>query len=94
MTRSLPLVTSSEPGPALVAAAKFPSSLPPRWDRRDGGGAGSSREYRAAAAADPRPSPHGSIAQLYRTATPAHARPSTPTDGHHKENQDWGWSGL
>ena len=58
MTRSLPLVTSSEPGPVLVAAAKFPSSLAPRWDRRDGGGAGSSREYRAAAAADPRPSPH------------------------------------
>jgi hypothetical protein len=57
VTRSLPLVTSSEPGPVLVAAAKFPSSLPPRWDRRDGGGAGSSREYRAAAAADPRPSP-------------------------------------
>ena len=71
MTRSLPLVTSSEPGPALVAAAKFPSSLPPRWDRRDGGGAGSSREYRAAAAADPRPSPH----DRSPSSTGPHTRP-------------------
>ena len=94
MTRSLPLVTSSEPGPALVAAAKFPSSLAPRWDRRDGGGAGSSRDYRRRGGGGPATQPARSIAQLCWTARPAHSRPSTPTDGHHKENQNWAWSGL